>query len=76
MRPKIDVQKLPNGWYVCRCTHPTIDFFKGDLVFASDLEVFVALYPHIGLFDISWPSGFKPDRFEDRARQHFNLRRT
>lgn len=43
-------------------------------MFASDLEMFLALYPHLSMFEISWPSGFKPDKFEGKAKAHFNLK--
>lgn len=43
-------------------------------MFASDLEVFLALYPFKSAFDISWPSGFKPDKLEAKAKEHFNLK--
>lgn len=43
-------------------------------MFASDWETFLALYPYQGAFEINWPSGFKPDKLETRAKEVFGLK--
>lgn len=63
----IEIQRLPNGWYVCKVRHATPEI-STDSWHASPLEA----YRHIMSYDdpetkINLPPGIKLDRLRQEA---------